>query len=151
MKPLPVTELAQLVGMDWRTVAARIAEAALQPCGDKKGRKLYDSAAALRVVLLPKGRSLESMTPADRLSHRRAELVELELAERRRELLPAGEVRVALERRLGAFRARSLAIPSKAAPLIAPPGKVQQAEEVLTAHIHEALAELAGDGVGGAG
>ena len=72
---------------------------------------------------------------------------ELKLAERRGELIEREVVRATWAGLVASFRARMLAIPSKVAPQIAVPGKVQQAEELLAAAVHEALAEVAGHGL----
>jgi phage terminase Nu1 subunit (DNA packaging protein) len=80
----------------------------------------------------------------EQLDAARAGLAELDLAERRGELLWADEVRLCREKQNSAFRQKMLAIPAKVAVQIAPPGKVQQADEILTQAIYEALAELSG-------
>ncbi len=72
---------------------------------------------------------------------------ELKLAERRGELVERDVVKTTWAGLVASFRARMLAIPSKVAPQIAVPGKVPQAVEILAAAVHEALAEVAGDGL----
>ena len=74
-----------------------------------------------------------------RLDRANAELRELELARLRGELLPAGEVVLAWEQRLGAFKAKILAIPSKLGARFG-----DAVEEALTTALHEALLELSG-------
>ena len=106
----------------------------------KRGRAVfYNSADALKAIY----RSGESAK--ERLDVARAEIAELDLAERRGELLSAEQVGAYQVKRETAARARFLAIPSNVAGQIAPPGKLQKAEAILTTAIHEALAELAGD------
>ena len=140
---MSIAELSSLTGRDHRTVANQLAAGALIGIGKKGRAVLYDSELALR-VLFKAGESAKA-----RLDVARAEIAELDLAERRGELLRGDVVKYAQQRRESAARARFLAIPSKIAGQFAPPGKLQQAEDAITAAIYEALAELAGDGVDG--
>jgi phage terminase Nu1 subunit (DNA packaging protein) len=72
---------------------------------------------------------------------------ELNLAERKGELIDRKVVMATWGGLVASFRARMLAIPSKVAPQIAGPGKVQHVEDLIAAAVHEALAEVAGDGL----
>jgi phage terminase Nu1 subunit (DNA packaging protein) len=119
-----------------------MADAALTPIGKKGKAILYDSAMALRAIFGGRG----NMSPADRLTDARCQIAEIDLAERRGEMIRGDAAVAAWERQTAAFRSRMLAIPSKIAGQFAPPGKLQQAEEALTTAIYEALAELVGDG-----
>jgi hypothetical protein len=106
----------------------------------KKGRAVfYNSADALKAIY----RSGESSK--ERLDAARAEIAELELGERRGELFRKEAIDQRDQKRIFAARARLLSIPSRVVGQIAPPSKLQQAEDVLTAAIYEALAELAGE------
>jgi len=128
-----------LTTKDVRTVQRVISDAGLLPLS-KKGRVAYfHSTDALKAIY----RSGESAK--ERLDVARAEIAELDLAERRGEVLPAVQVGEGQAKRETRVRARFLAMPSNLAGQIAPPGKIQQVEALLTTAIHEALAELAGD------
>ena len=142
MKPVTKAELALLTSTDVRTVERAIGAAGLREIGKYRRAILYNSTDALRAMY----RSGESAK--DRLDTARAEIAELDLAARRRELLPRAAIVIEWQRAYTAFRARILAIPSKIAGKFAPPGKLTQAEAAITAAIHEALAELSGDGTG---
>ena len=72
---------------------------------------------------------------------------ELNLAERRGELVDRKVVMATWATLISAFRTRMLAIPSKVAPQVAVPGKAQQAQDMIAAAVHEALAEVSGDGL----
>jgi phage terminase Nu1 subunit (DNA packaging protein) len=145
LRPITIAELAIQTSLHVRTVARLLGDAGLTPIG-KNGRAIhYDSEKALKAIF----RSGDSSK--ERLEAAKAELAEIELAERRGELLSRSNVIELWQRGISAFRARMLAIPSKIAGQFAPPGKLQQAEEALTQAIHEALAEVAGDGTGGGG
>jgi phage terminase Nu1 subunit (DNA packaging protein) len=72
-----------------------------------------------------------------------AELAEIDLAERRRDLLPRSDVDAAV---IGAFarvRARLLAVPTKVAAEAAATTEPATVERLLDSAVHEALAELA--------
>jgi phage terminase Nu1 subunit (DNA packaging protein) len=127
--------------MDVRTVARSIADAGMTPLSTRGRAKFYNSADALKAIY----RTGESAK--ERLDAARAEIAEIDLAERRGEVLPHQKVLAHWQKLIAAFRARMLAIPSKIAGQFAPPGKLQQAEDALTAAIYEALAEVSGDGV----
>jgi hypothetical protein len=110
----------------------------------KRGRAVfYNSADALKAIY----RSGESSK--ERLDAARAEIAELELAERRGELLPKETVLAGIIKRESAIRARALALPSKLAPQIAPPVKVQQVEDLIRSGVYEFLSEMAGNGESG--
>lgn len=92
----------------------------------------------------PSGNGDGELTWRERLYKANAEIKEAELARLRGELLPAAEVLATWRGRISNTRARLLAIPSKIAPQIAPPGKLAQTAEALRREIYEALNELAG-------
>jgi hypothetical protein len=140
MRPITIAEVAILCGRDVRTVGRALADAGVVEIGRKGRAVLYDSALAFKAIY----RSGESAR--ERLEVARAETAEMDLAQRRGELLAASDVAAARDSQNLAFRARILSIPSKIAGQFAPPGKLQQAEEALTSALHEALSELAGDG-----
>lgn len=76
-----------------------------------------------------------------------ADLAEMEAAELRGETAQVKDIVQCWGEMAAAFRARMLALPSMAAPLIAAPGKVAEAQATLRRLINEALEELSGDGV----
>lgn len=86
---------------------------------------------------------------AERVMRAKAEMLELELAERRGEVIARKDLLPALQRSYARFRARMRSIPAQWAGQFAPPSKIEQAEAALRKAIDEALAELAGDARGG--
>lgn len=73
----------------------------------------------------------------------KAELAELDLEERRKNLLPADEVEASFISLASGIRTRLLAVPSKAAPLAYAAESIHEAQEVIGSHIQEALEDLA--------
>lgn len=71
-----------------------------------------------------------------------ADLLEFEKQQRAGALIPAEQATAAWTRLVAAFRARTLAIPTKCAPLVVAAEGFIDAERILTDAIHEALAEL---------
>lgn len=82
-----------------------------------------------------------------RLTRAQADRAELEARELASELVRADHVAEAWGKHIAAARARLLALPSKLAQRVAPPGAIAQAQAIAQDAIHEALNELAGDGV----
>jgi phage terminase Nu1 subunit (DNA packaging protein) len=138
LKPTTIAELAILTGRDVRTVARQLGDAGIVALGRKGRAVLYDSELSLRAIYKVGG------STKDRLDSARAEIAEIDLAERRGEVLATTSVLAIWQKRVLAFRARMLALPSKIAGQFAPPGKLQQAEDSIRAAIYEALNELAG-------
>src|SRR6266487_4207469 len=94
--------------------------------------------------LVRRRRRGQQADPRERLDAARAGLAELDLAEHRGELLPADATLMMWQKNIAAFRAKMLAIPSRIACRIAPPGNLAEVEEALTVVIYEALQELSG-------
>lgn len=78
----------------------------------------------------------------------KAERDEMETAALKGELLKRGDVASAVQGAFARVRARLLALPSKAAPLISSMKAVVAIQEKLTELVHEALAELAATQIG---
>lgn len=76
------------------------------------------------------------------LKRTQREIKEIELAQRRGEILDVSTVAKVIERAVGAFRSRVLSIPSKSAPRVIACADVAEAKAVLDADIHDALGEL---------
>ena len=76
-----------------------------------------------------------------RLDAARADLAELELAEKTRELIPVQEMADGINVMVSNMKARLVAIPSKTAPLISPDAPART-EKIIREQIYEALDEL---------
>ena len=82
-----------------------------------------------------------------RLTKAQADKAEIEAAELARELVRTEDVKLTWGELVAAVRAKLLSLPSKLAPLLAPPGKVAEAQALAETMVHEALSELAGSGL----
>lgn len=82
-----------------------------------------------------------------RLVKAKADIAEFEARRLEGDLVPAEEVGAALADMVARFRARCLAIPSKAAPMAAAEERPEAVHEIIETFVHEALAELAQTGV----
>ena len=78
-----------------------------------------------------------------RLLKVQAELRELELAEKRGDLIPMDLVAGAWERLAGDCRSKFLVLPSRLAPQIVACNSIAEVKETLERAIHECLSELA--------
>ena len=77
------------------------------------------------------------------LARRRREKIELELQKARGELLPTGLVAAVQGKFTAAFRAKTLAIPSRAAPELVDLETAAKIQQRLKEFVYEALSELA--------
>lgn len=82
-----------------------------------------------------------------RLTKAQADKAEIEAAELARELVRTEDVKLTWGELVAAVRAKLLSLPSKLAPLLAPPGKIAEAQALAETMVHEALSELAGSGL----
>ncbi|HEY1283003.1 MAG TPA: hypothetical protein VGE96_00860 [Steroidobacteraceae bacterium] len=81
-----------------------------------------------------------------RLTCAQANKAELEAAELRGELVRVDDVEETWTGMIAEARAKLLALPTKLAQRVAPPGKTAEAQAVAQEAVHEALRALAGDG-----
>lgn len=89
---LSITELAQILGRDRKTVAAIVRP--LTPTPDSsKTRKNYTVRTLLRALDNPQELNVNQMTPAERRAHWQAENERLKYESSRRFLIPADECR----------------------------------------------------------
>ena len=77
-----------------------------------------------------------------------ADLRELELATKRKELVAASEVDAEWRSLLGAVRSGMLAVPSRVAPELVTLTDERQIEDAIQAAIHEAMEAIAHDAAG---
>lgn len=78
-----------------------------------------------------------------RLVKAKADLAEMEAAERREDLLPAPDVTAAWTEIMALVRARLLALPDKIAPVVHETTSIAEARGVVRKAIHDVLAEIA--------
>lgn len=106
----------------------------------------FDSLAVLRwLTEQAAGRPSGDLDPAQeraRLDNVRRLEIELKIAERRQELIPAEEVHVAWVGLVGNAKRKLLALPHRLAPRLAAESDVQVIYGIMEAEIHGALTEL---------
>ena len=93
------------------------------------------------------GEILDLNAERARHSKQQADRLEMENAVRRGELMDTGVVAAAWEKIAMSAKTKLLAVPSKAAPLLA--GKtIAEIKDILESHVHECAAAIAGDPMG---
>lgn len=85
-----ITELAEILGRDRKTVAAIVRPLTPAP-GSSKTRKNYTVRTLLQALDNPQDLDISRMTPAERRAHWQAENERLKFEEACRELIPVGE------------------------------------------------------------
>ena len=129
----------------------KLADQKIIPRPEKKGQ--WNLAKCLRGYLgFLRKRSIDDdsedeRTEGDhrkRLTKARADIAEMEAERLSGQLVPVDRAEKVWTDAVANFRQRTLAVAHKAAPLVAVEGDIEQCHEIIEAHIHEALAELAG-------
>ena len=109
----------------------------------KNGRFLeLDSAKVFEWVLYDMGQKLDINQERAALAQKQRQKIELDMAERKRELIPADEILKTWARKITSARARLLSLPSKAAPHLAATNDQAEAEQIINDYVMEALHEL---------
>lgn len=112
----------------------------------KEGREVFYYVPDVVQYRIQRGdaKNADDLTAArTRHANRQADKIEFDLSIQRREVVPVSEAVGLLEKLIEACRARLLAIPTKAAPLLQGKDTLPEKREVLTQVIDEALHELA--------
>ncbi len=147
MSFISISQAAELTGHGRATVRRRADAAGLASREGVKGARLFDSRDLLPVALGLTGDKLDPGQERAMLDRTRRQVAEVQLAERRRELVPREAVIACWQAALGVCRARLLALPTRLAGECAHlgPTEVQASAKRL---VYEALTELAsGDGL----
>jgi hypothetical protein len=144
-KDWSLNSLATELGMDRRTLARRLEglEPAKEVTKGKRTERLYKLAAVIAHVYERQGESLDLNHERAKLAVLQQEKLQLEISELRGDLVRASAVEGRWQDILATTRAKLLALPSKLAVAIAPPDRIQVAQDRAQALIHEALSELA--------
>ena len=143
----PITVIARLLDLTER----RVQQLARDGVIPRSERGRYDLIGAVRgyVRYLRDQTLKDGAATADygveraRLVRARADLAEMEAAQKRGELIPAREVVTAWTEVVALLRARLLVLPDKIAPLAHDAQTIPQARDIVRKAVHEALAELA--------
>ena len=153
---LSIRELQEITGRDWRTVKKRIE--GLNSVGKKRNALLFESKDAIEKVLLPdleekiklKLKNLDGVAKAayssdfddHRIKKAKADKLELELAEKRKELVRIDEVVEEVENKLSVVRTSFLALPSNCATALSIIVEPSEIEAELSEQVNMILAEL---------
>jgi phage terminase Nu1 subunit (DNA packaging protein) len=145
LSEVTLSQLETLTGICFRTLKKRLG--ALAPTRVDGKSIFFDPQVALPVIYeVATAESLtKRMNPEQekaRLSRAQAELRELDLAERRRQLISSETIEHIWSDMVTSARSRLLGLPSKCAPLAFGAESVAVAEDVLKTAIFEALSEL---------
>ena len=143
-----INRLACELAMDRRSLARRLE--GLAPVEEKKGAKRTERFYRLADVFghlsrVDENEALDLNQERARLTKLQAEKVALELAETRGEVVRMSLVVPHWQGMISRARSKFLALPSRAAAVIAPPDKLQWTAETLQGFIYEALTEMATD------
>lgn len=149
-----IGEAAAHLFMDERTFRKIVDEGVIQ----RAGRGSYDLDQVREEYIrhireVASGRSNESNTKRADAGTRKDEAIaqryELEVAQKRGELIPRGEVLAGMSASFARVRAKLLALPSKLAPVVLTMGTATEVQEKLNDGINEALDQLAGTVIAG--
>lgn len=142
---LSLSELMVLTDLSPKTLNKRLGD--IEPIDGAFKSKLYPLKKAVQAIYVI---GIDSVTELDisqkreeiRLTSARASKIEMENAVREKKLVPADDAINAYSDHVIKFKSKLLAIPSKAAHLLASILEPAQIQEALTQMIHEALDEL---------
>lgn len=156
-KTLSISRISELTGKDRRTVSKRLS--GLMPISGHKGAKLYDSEQALKLVFLPdienelKTKITVEQAPdhaggydgtvdENRIKRAKAEKLELELSEKRGELVAVEDIVKEVRKEYNFVRTNLLSIPSKAARSLSIVDDPALIQEKLDFYINDVLKAL---------
>jgi hypothetical protein len=142
MKLIGINELAQLTGKRRQSIRPVLEAAGIEATPGPHRAKLYPSDRALAVLYLGTDK-LDGTEQRARLDKARADLAELQLAERRGALVPKADVTREWQDILRVFTARITSLPVRVATLCgATPDERVRLQTEATRHVHDALTEL---------
>lgn len=143
MTMVSISELVALSGVTNVTARKRCANVPNRMREGTTRTVEYESIPALRAIFEVGGEGGATLEEEKiKLTSAQAEKVELEVEVLKGNLVPADEIEDFLSRTFGAFKARCLSIPTKAAPSVIGVIEVLEIEEIIKEYIYEALAEL---------
>jgi hypothetical protein len=141
-----MSQLAEVTGFDRKTVDKRLQGLPYQK--GPKGAHLYDASEALPILFIPQETSeIEKEMQEAQLRRERAlaEKAEIDVAIKRKQLVPIDEVAATVAKEYAYTRARLLSIPTKLALPLARITDPATIKDELDSAIAEALADLVAD------
>jgi hypothetical protein len=162
MKQVTLSDLAELTGKNYRTIKKRLDASGIEPVDrGKRNTLLYDPPGALAAIFRPDfevepttaptvNQGPESIDPESPLKidqealkiKRQREKLEMELAKRRQELLPAESVKRFMASIIAGCRTRLEGLPSKLAAMSSDPDEGRRFFMESRGVIRETLTEL---------
>lgn len=149
MKLVRIQELSELTGYNRAAVRRAIDRVGLQPAasdaaaaaGFRSNSITFNSELALR-ALYGEAEALDPSQEKAALDRTRRELAELQLAERRHEMVPADAVRTAITSAAMQVRSQLMALPSRLAADLTSMQSMRSIEKLLSEEINSALSDL---------
>jgi hypothetical protein len=141
-----ITEVAALFGKSGRWISDLRAKGELPEDGATLGEFVSAWVSYATSTSGVKAKPIDAAKARRELA--KAEREEMQTAAMKGELLPRAGVTSAVQNAFARVRARLLALPNKAAPLVVTLKEVVPIQEKLTELVHEALAELSATTVG---
>ena len=143
----PISVIARLLNLSERRVRQLSAEGVIP----KASRGRYELIGAVQgytrylrdLALKAEVGTTDYRSERARLVKARADLAEMEAAEKREDLIPAHEVTAAWTEIVVLIRSRLLTIPDKVAPLVHETNTIPEARDVIRKAIYEALTDIA--------
>ena len=153
MPTMSISQLANITGLDRRTVTQRL-EDIDHTGGEKPGQAIsFDTTVALPALYLGgledegNTKRLDVKLEKAKLDRARRHLAEVTLAEKKRVLIPADSVQTHWSAMVSNCRARLLAIPSRLALSLAGVTDPHEINDIARGLVYESLTELSGDGI----
>ncbi len=137
-------EMASLCGITTRRINQLAQEGVVQRVNDREFNTIDFIKDYMR--FLHKHNRQQGHKPdcdaRQRLANAKAEMIEIELAKRKNEVLEIAKVRDEIDQMISACRAKLLAIPTKLAHQLAPASTPDAMEKIVRTAIYQALTEL---------
>lgn len=141
LRLLNVSEIAEVAGVSPATVSAGLNAAGIAPAEVIGKRKTFDAPQALRTLLSPD--SLDPAKERAKLDAAKREMLELQISEKRRSLVPSADVDHGYIALATTTSALMLSIPSAIALELASEADPSKCQDILEKAIHAALTDLA--------
>ncbi|MCK5219106.1 hypothetical protein KAR10_06275 [bacterium] len=132
-------DLVNMTGKTYRTIKKKIK--GLDHVKKKGNRLFFNSTYALPLIYGGESR-LDLQQERARLTKKQTEKTEIQIDQLKNELVPADIVAEGWAKLVGAMRAKLLAIPVKAAPLVLAAADQEEVRAVLKKQVHDSLSEL---------
>jgi len=141
---LSITQLVELTRKDNRTITKRLRESGLKPIAQDGKTIWYAPELALAVIF--GGASLDPAKELAKLNAAKREMLELQLSEKRHDLVPAVDVDHGYIALATSVSALMLSLPSALALELASEPNPAKCQEILEKAVHGALTDLANAG-----